>query len=363
VIYENLWQGVSIKFEPSQQGPKFKLFVDSNSELPQDAPESGLLKEHIQFLTNFESNFDVQTYFRVYEFDESNFNIAGVNVSTYIGGAGVDRATSIDVDSSGNIYITDTTASMDFPTLDAYNDTLSGSHDCFVTKLNSAGSVIYSTYVGGTYSTLTGRTGDDYSESIAVGSDGSVYVTGNTRSDDFPTTEGAYDQTMNKGDYGDDEGDCFVFKPNPAGNSLVYSTYIGGNAAESGLPIDVDDLGAAYATGWTTSANFPLVNPFDDETTSGREAFVLKLSSNGDSLGFSTYLGGSNTDIGYGIKVDQQRQVYIIRYTDSNQDTFPIRGTSPFDSTHNGGSDCFVVKLLSNGNPVFTSFVGGSDTD
>jgi hypothetical protein len=363
VIYQNLLQGVSIKFEPSPQGPKYNFLVNSNSELPTGVPESGLLKEQIHFLTNIDSNSKIQNYFNVNEVQNSIFNTASVNVSTYIGGTGADRATSVDVDNSGNIYITGTTTSIDFPTLNAFNDTLSGSHDCFVTKFDLTGSVIYSTYVGGTYSTLVGSTGNDYSESIAVGSDGSVYVTGNTRSDDFPTTEGAYDQTMNSGDYEDDLGDCFIFKLNPDGDSLVYSTYVGGTSADHGLSIDIDNSGAAYVTGWTTSLNFPLVNPFDDETNSGREAFVLKLSSSGDSLEFSSYLGGSNTDIGLGIDISSDREVFITGYTDSSQDTFPIRGSSPFDSTHNGLSDCFVVKLESSGNPEFATFVGGSDTD
>ena len=213
--------------------------------------------------------------------------------STYIGGSGEDQASDITLDSFGNIYITGQTSSTDFPTtpgaLDRfYNGDLD---DVFVSKLSADGStLLYSTFIGG--DNLDGAI------AIAVDSTGNVFVTGLSWSNDFPTTPGALDGDLNGG------RDAFISKLNATGDALIYSTFLGGEDWDYGYAIDVDDTGHAYVGGFThgmfpTSANAA-------QTTFGGsgDGFVSKLSPDGSTLMYSTYLGGYSWDAVYGIAVD-----------------------------------------------------------
>ncbi|MCX6832875.1 MAG: SBBP repeat-containing protein [candidate division Zixibacteria bacterium] len=224
----------------------------------------------------------------------------GLIYSTYLGG-GNDEGSGIAVDGSGNAYVTGTTGSSDFPILNPYQ-TYQGSNDAFVTKLSSSGNnLIYSTYIGGGY--------DDYGEDIAVDGSGNAYVTGYTTSDDFPTCN-PY-QTYQWGP------DAFVTKFSSSGNNLIYSTYIGGEDLDWAYSIAVDDSYNAYVTGWTYSTDFPMVNPYQTDQ-SGQDAFVTKLSSAGNSLVYSTYLGGEFFDGGNAIAVDRNGNAYVTGYTSSS---------------------------------------------
>ena len=281
---------------------------------------------------------------------------------TYLGGSQGDKGTSVAVDSLGNIYVGGTTFSLNFPTTtNAYNDTLLGESDCFISKFSSTGELLYSTYFGGSRSTIPDGVGNEELESIAVDSDGNVYATGNTRSTDYPTTENAFDRTENSVEYGNDEGDCFFFKLDSSGQ-LLYSTYIGGNSGERGLSIAIDSSGYAYIAGWTTSDEvFPLVNPFDSYLGSGREGFVIKIDSEGSNPVFSSYIGGPETDYATGIAVDNLGQVYVTGYTLS--ETEIESGVNPFQTENNGDYDCFILKLSSSGSDIFCTYLGGNDTD
>ncbi len=171
------------------------------------------------------------------------------------------------------------TSSTNFPTLNAYNSTLNGDNDVFVTKLNPDGqSLVYSTYLGG--SDL------EYGVEIAVDAIGATYVTGRTESTDFPTVN-AYNSTSN-GDY-----DVFVTKLNPDGQTLNYSTFLGGSGREECRGIAVDSTGAAYLTGYTRSTNFPTVNAYYPTYSGGDyDVFVTKLNPDGQTLNYSIFLGG-----------------------------------------------------------------------
>jgi hypothetical protein len=186
--------------------------------------------------------------------------------STYIGGSGYDRGNAIAVDGSGNAYVTGATNSPDYDvTPGAFQTTNGGGYDVFVTKLNATGTaLVYSTYIGGS--------GDDYGNAIAVDESGYAYVTGVTRSTDYPVTLGAF-QTTNGGG-----GDIFVTKLNATGTALVYSTYIGGSDFEQGHGIAVDGSGNAYVTGETRSTDYP-VTPGAFQTTNGggADVFVTKV--------------------------------------------------------------------------------------
>jgi hypothetical protein len=254
----------------------------------------------------------------------------------------VDRV-AVGLDTSGNAYVAGVTDSHHFPTTPgAFQTTLAGGEtDCFVSKLNAAGSaLVYSTYLGG-----TGR--DGFSAAIAVDASGSAYVTGQTTSSNFPTTPGAF-QTGFGG-----VQDVFVSKLDPAGSALVYSTYLGGSGAEgdfgSGLAIDAS--GNTYVTSSTISPDFP-TTPGAFQTTFGRsDAFVSKLNASGSALVYSTYLGGSGDDWGLGIAVDRLGNAYVTGGTGSSN--FPVTAGA-FQTSFGGGSDAFVSKFSFPFAPVLT---------
>ena len=218
--------------------------------------------------------------------------------ATYLGGNNEDQGNGIAVDASGNAYVTGYTASTNFPVQSAFRGSNTGVVDAFVTKLNPAGSaLVYSTYLGGTAL--------DYGTGIAVDSSGSAYVTGIVTSDDFPLAN-PIDATL--GSHAVD--DVFVSKFNPSGSSLVYSTYLGGGGADDPYAIAVDQAGNAYITGRTNSSDFPLVNPIQI-TRVAFDMFVTEINNAGSALLFSTFLGGSASESGRGIAVDSLGNIHI----------------------------------------------------
>jgi len=270
----------------------------------------------------------------------------GLVYSTYLGGESVDASIDIAVDGSGCAYVIGLTASPDFPIHNAYDGSLNGSGDVFVTKLSAAGNVlVYSTYLGG------GQY--DEARSLAIDSSGCAYIAGITHSPDFPM-QNPFDGSMN------DTIDVFVTKLSAAGNTLLYSTYIGGGSPDQAFGIAVDKTGCAYVTGRTSSSNFPTQNPYDMSYNGNADAFVAKLSAAGNGLLYSTYLGGGSSDYGYGIAVDGSGCAYITGHTSSTN--FPTQ--SPFDVSYNGGDDAFVAKLSAAGNGLlYSTYLGGGDFD
>jgi hypothetical protein len=191
------------------------------------------------------------------------------------------------------------------------------------------------------YSTYLGGSGDDDGYGIAVDSLGNAYVTGQTSSPNFPTTPGAFKTTCNPVYNCAQYSDAFVTKFNPAGSALVYSTYLGGSSAEIGFGITVDSSGNAYVTGSTTSIDFPTMNPLQPSNGGGWDAFVTKLNPTGSALLYSTYLGGSGYDYGLGIAVDSAGNAYVTGWTWSTD--FPTM--NPVQPTFGGGIDAFVSKI------------------
>jgi uncharacterized protein (TIGR03437 family) len=259
--------------------------------------------------------------------------------STYLGGSGDDRAYGIAVDGARSAYVAGVTQSTNFPTQWPYQTTYQGgNYDAFVTKLMPEGNaLVYSTYLGGS--------GSDVSYGIAVDRVGSAYVTGYTLSTNFPT-QSPYQAKLQAGEW-----DAFVTKLAPAGNALVYSTYLGGSGSDSGTGIAVDGAGSAYVVGWTGSADFPTQSSYQATYGENQDSFVTKLASAGNALVYSTYVGGSAADTGTGIAVDAAGAAYITGETSSTN--FPTQ--SAYKATFLGGElDAFVAKIALEPGPSFT---------
>ncbi|MFB3895544.1 MAG: SBBP repeat-containing protein [bacterium] len=271
-----------------------------------------------------------------------NSNGTGLVYSTFLGGSGYDEAYSIALDNSGNAYITGGTSSSDFPTTSgAFDSSYNGGNiygDSFVSKLNADGtSLVYSTYLGGS----DGDSGVD----IAVDTSGNAYLTGFTKSTDFPTTTGAFDTACNQNN--SDASDSFVSKLNSTGTALLYSIFLGGRNDDYGYSIAIDKSGNAYVTGYTLSySDFPITADAYDTTSinidSYGDAFITGLNASGTALLYSTYMGGGYEDWGTAITVDNSGNVYVTGNTNSSD--FP---TTPgaLDMVLNGNLDGFITKM------------------
>ncbi|HSQ62827.1 MAG TPA: SBBP repeat-containing protein [Polyangiaceae bacterium] len=271
---------------------------------------------------------------------------SALTYSTYLGGSGDNEARGIAVDGSGNAYVTGSTNATDFPVGGGYRLYNSGSYDAFVTKFTAAGVVTYSGYLGGS--------NPDYGYGIAVDGSGNAYVVGWTSSTNFPTAS-AYKGTLSGGT------DTFVTKLNASGSALVYSTYLGGSAQDSGEGIAVDGSGSAYVAGFTYSTNFPTAGPFQATLSGTSDAFVTKLGAAGSALTYSTYLGGNGGDGAGGIAVDATGSAYVTGNTSSTN--FPT--ASAYQGTNAGGnSDAFVIRLSAAGSALtYSTYLGGSGDD
>jgi len=269
--------------------------------------------------------------------------------STYLGGTAFDVEHFLTVGSDGAAYVSGTTASSDYPTTPGAFDPSFNGGDGFITKLDSTGStLVYSTFLGGT--------SPDTVEALALAGDGSVFATGETASDDFPTTPGAFDSTLNG------EDDAFVTELNPAGSDLVYSTYLGGSYNDFGYGIALGPDGTAYVTGFVQSSDFPTTPGAFDETFNGgnNDLFVTHVNSEGSALTYSTYVGGNDGDYGRAIAVDPAGNAFITGNTDS-----PDYPTTPgaYDRTINSSilADVFATKLnAAGGDLVYSTFLGGT---
>ena len=260
--------------------------------------------------------------------------------SSYLGGSDQDDARSIGVDSSGRIYLTGSTTSVNFPTRDAYQGVTDGLYpDVFLSVFVPDGSsLVYSTYLGGDTGYPPWANPVDEAHSLAVSPGGEAYITGLTWSLDFPTLN-----PYQPGKGASTNFDSFLSKFDSVG-SLAYSTYLGGNDRDIGYAVSVDSLGNALVAGRTYSFNFPTKaawQPRHAGSAYSYDAFVTGFASIGSQLLFSSFLGGSGTDIGYGIAADDRGFVVITGST--NSVNFPTY--LPFQANQAGGNDIILVKL------------------
>ncbi len=365
------------------------------------------------FDTTFNSNPDVFV---------TRFNTSGSGLvfSTFIGGSSADEGRGIEVDSAGNVYVTGSTSSPAFPTTPgAYDTAANGGTDVFALKLNSSGNaLIYSTFVGSSsadeaydlaldssnnlyavgrtagafpttagafdstpgggndaflikldanganllYSTLLGSTLNDWGYAVDLDPSANAYISGFTSSTDFPTTAGAFDTTFNG------VADGFVAKANTTASgsaSLVYSTLVGGTDEDSFRSIAVDSAGNSYVTGSVINGGgFPTTaGAFDTTHNGSADVVVTKLNPSGSALVYSTYIGGTSSDLGGDILIDQSGNAIIGGSTlDAATDYPTVIGA--FDTTHNGARDGFVTKLNANGSGlIYSTLIGGGADD
>ncbi len=344
-----------------------------------------------------------------------------LNYSTFLGGSGLDIGFAIAVDTTGHVYVTGRTTSTDFPTTDApLQDMFSeGINDAFVAKLTPDGSaLVYATYLGGSrsesgngiavdpsghayvvgetgsedfpitpgalqsvvrgtdvfiaklapdgaslvYATRLGGVNSESGTDIAVDSVGHAYITGTTPSNDFPTN---LDALQPNNATGSASPDAFVAKLNPEGSALLYSTYLGGSGIDNGHGIAIDVAGNAYVTGQTTSEDFPVANSIQMMSGGETDVFVAKINANGSALVYSTYLGGTDEDMGADIALDPADHAYVVGTTESLDFPF-IPGTfqAPFGCNEMSLRDAWVAKLAPDGaSLIYASCLGGSSND
>ena len=377
--YPAVWEGVDLELSASLNGMKMNWVLNEPSRvsfirlhwagvdgLELDATGNLLIHHALGTLTDLSpiayqeidgERKPVDCIYRLYGSFDLGFELTGnylentpliidpiLTYATYLGGSLTEDARGIAVDTEGCAYATGYTTSVDFPvTPGAFQTTAAGGNDVFVTKFASnGGSLIYSTYLGGS--------GNDIASSISLDTQECAYVTGGTRSTDFPITPGAFQTTV---------GNIFVTKLAPDGGSLIYSTYLGGTASGNSYGIEVDSQGHAYVAGYTSDTNFP-ITPGAFQTTNlgvNSSGFITKFSTDGGSLIYSTFLGGTGQDIIYDITVDTQGFAHVTGATTSTD--FPVTpGTFQTTST---GTSAFITKLALDGSAlIYSTFLSGN---
>lgn len=285
--------------------------------------------------------------------------------ATYLGGSDADQASAIAVDSSGDVYLTGFTDSVDFP-LATLGSLSSNSDHAFVAKFDPFGHLIYADYIGGN--------NDDYGMALTLDNANDVWITGSTESSNFPVIN-AY-QSQQPGPY-----TGFVAEVSADGSSLLYSTYFGGSTLDQPTSIAIDSLSQIHVAGYTESLNFPVANAYQASAlpnqggSYGLYGFVSTFSANGSSLIYSTYLAGNDT-LGvqcgsstcylvpysaiYAIALDGSGDAYVTGATNTN--SFPTT-SGTYQSSNNtmlGSEIAFVSKLSSSGSLDYSTYFYGS---
>lgn len=262
-----------------------------------------------------------------------NKDATAIVYSRLLGGDQDEHGRCIAVDSSGYAYVAGPTASDNFPTtIGAYDITHNGNYDGFVCKLDHDGSLIYSTFIGGSE--------DEFIDGIGLDHAGNAYITGSTGSSDYPTTPGVYQENP-LGDI-----DIFVTRLNSAGSALVFSTRVGGSNADHAHGIAVDIHGNSYVAGSTSSTDYPTTgDAFSKSKSLDSDGVFFKLNSTGTGLLYSTYLGGQQIDEAEAVAIDPWGNAYLTGF--SYSEDFPV-SSGAYQEIYAGWndfSDAFVLKF------------------
>lgn len=270
--------------------------------------------------------------------------------STYLGGDADDAIFAVALDSEDRPWLTGQTKSDDFPTTTGADDrSHNGMYDAFVTRLNEDGSDY-------DLSTFLGDVNDDAGTGIALGPNERPFVCGWTQSDDFPTTQGAHDRSL------DGSGDAFVTRYMPDISDIEYSTYLGGSSDERAFAIVVNMGGEAFVTGYTQSIDFKNTSvAVDKDYNKLLDAFMTRFNADGTDLLYSTFLGGAGDDIGYAIALWEPATVYLTGETTSKN--FKTTKGAPATEIHKG-ADAFVSKIDTDASVLlYSTYLGGKAND
>lgn len=268
--------------------------------------------------------------------------------STYLGGSGFDICQHLAIAVDGSIFAAGFTASPNFPVVGGFQSALHGSGNGFITKLDPSGSaIVYSTYLGGS--------GSDDIQAVTVDASGAAYIAGTATSTDFPVVNAVRPQ------YGGGFFDAFVAKVAPAGDALLFATYIGGNDADTGTSIAVGPRGEIWVGGVTPSTDFPVIAPMQPQNRGSLDGYILELSADGSTILYSSYLGTASIDSVTSLKALDDGTVLVSGYAGFGLPVTP----GVFGAFYHGGfSDAFVGRLSADGQRfVFLSYLGGSGTD
>jgi uncharacterized protein (TIGR03437 family) len=297
-------------------------------------------------------------------------------LNAYIGVPSGTTINAMTTDAAGNLYVTGSTNTTNFPVtagvvqpaltsgncpyiFDPHSPTLNyNCVDAFVMKLDTTGNIVWATYLGGA--------GRDIGQAIAVDSQGSVYVAGQTFQgngtlNNFPVTPGAAFTSQSSAQF-----DAFVAKLNSAGTQLIYSTLLP-DGAEGGISLAVDASGNAIFGGSTVPSQgaFP-TTPGAYQTTSvaptQAHGLIAKLNATGSALVFSTYLGGNSSDVLESVALDAAGNIYAAGYTHST--TFPTTASAYLSTPPNNENWGFVAKLNPQASALmYSTYIGGNTYD
>lgn len=269
--------------------------------------------------------------------------------ATYFGGTQYEHAYGIVCDASNNIGVTGYTNSPDFPvTAGAFQVTKQGTYDAYVLKLDAAGARVWCTFIGGSGNE------DGVGYDIVSNAAGDFAITGNTKSNDFPCSSGAFQNTSGGG-----TSDSYVALFTTAGARL-WSTYVGGSGREWGAGITFDNTGNIIAVGNSDSPNFPTTAAaFQPALSLGDDAYMIKFSAAGNRL-WATYMGGTGTDYGSAVTTDSNGDIIFTGWTNSLN--FPC-SAGAYQLINNGIFDCFFSKFTSAGARVWSTYFGGVNND
>ncbi len=379
IMYRDIWNGIDLEFTMDNGSLKYQYLVHAFADVSQISVRAeghmamslgndGSLTVHTQTgetITDsapnvFYADCPGQTLASCFSISGDSgycFTVPGRDMSrpividplvfsTYLGGNGLDSCMALAVGKDGSAYVTGVTDSGVILPVSG-GQALRQSHDIFVAKLDPTGQTLeYVTFLGGAQY--------DSGNAIAVDASGCAHITGLTQSADFPVTATAADRT-----YGG-VGDSFITKLGADGLSLEYSTYLGGSHDEEGSGIALDEAGQAYVTGCTWSADFPAsLRAYNTLTNGDSDAFVTKVSVQGDIMLYSTYLGGTGSDSGTGIAV-LGGYAYVTGTTSSQN--FPL--TPGQLNITLAGENVFITKLSLQGSAlVYSAILGGGGSD
>jgi hypothetical protein len=395
VRYEQVYQGVDLVFhpkgshlehdfvvapgaDPKQIALSFEgasaMRLDSDGSLALQVGKSEVRQskpvayqeidgKRVEVAANFRVTGDREAEFELGTYDPSRELVIDpvLRYSTYFGGSTLTSPASVVTDpATGIIWITGSTRSTDLPTVgDPIRSTGTGLTDIFIAQVDpskdGAESLLYAAFVGGT--------GNDEPRSMVLDRDGNAVIAGTTASADFPVV-GSYDTTIEGG------RDAVILKIDPRRGgeaALVYTTFLGGDGEDFANAVTTDGLGRIIVAGHTVSENFPLTaNAIQRNRQNGFELFIARVNpdSGTNGLEYSTYYGGSGTDIARAVAVDATELIYVAGSTAS--DNFPI-GDRAYQPTYRGAGDMFIIRVDPNKSGIdginYGSYIGGTGID